>query len=153
MAENKENGIYPKEMLIWYGGGNTASKLWDTTRRILGNRIDDMYYPKVKGGMYVIDVLAGGDGTLGLQVATLLKAIIPTSRPIILRDYCGTKDIPNYVARGVEEGYYAKEPEILIPLIKDHIAITARVFVLEDNRHVVVMIDKHSDVELRIYKK
>lgn len=86
------NGFFQEEMR-----GNT-SYFWERTKELLGDRIDYMVYdsePKGDSHGYLVDTLTHAVGTLGIEVAAALRAMIPVcsyaeiGRPIVLKDVDG----------------------------------------------------------------
>lgn len=96
MYENRgfcpNNGFMREEMR-----GNT-SYFWNRTKELLGDRTGYMVYdenPKGNEHGYFVDALMHATGTLGIEVAAALKAIMPVcsyaeiGRPIVLKDVDG----------------------------------------------------------------
>lgn len=120
------NGFTQEEMR-----GNT-SYFWARTKELLGDRIGYMvYYENPKGNEhgYFVDVLTHAIGTLGIEVAAALKAMLPIcnyselGRPIILEDFDG---VPDMILYGVS---------------------------FEDSRYMIVLKDDDENIYVKTYKK
>lgn len=83
MAMYEDKGYCPSNAFLQRAAmGENISPHWEETEKLLGDRIGYMVYDKEgnvsPGECYIVDALMGATGTLGIQIASALKQIIPS---------------------------------------------------------------------------
>lgn len=131
MYENRgfcpNNGFLHKEM------GGCITYFWERTKELLGDRIGYMVYDETPKGDeygYFVDAMMRAVGTLGIEVAAALKAMMPkcsyaeNGRPIVLEDSDG------------------------IPMPWETYDVS-----FEDHRYMITLKDDGNEVHVTTYKK
>lgn len=164
MAMYEQRGYCPAHSIFLYKleNRNRVSELWERTWEVLGDRISFMVYSNhgaAVGGGYILEVLMGEEGTLGLEVATALSMLMPTcnykakeGRPIVITDY---PDLSKLIFSISEENgkHYTTQSEILLPTPDRHCMRRASICSFEDKRFLVILIDDQKEILMRIHKK
>lgn len=141
------------------------SPRWNEAQKLLGSRVMWMQYentPQNEGNFegYIFDALACAKGTLGIQVASALRVMLPIcnsnqlGRPIYIFDHTTLTEVPNFVSNETGKWEVKSENGSLNPkmFIRGH-TIAPEVGVFEDEKYMICLIDDGSDVKLHIYKK
>lgn len=147
--------------------GMNLSSSWEEVQTLLGSRVMWMRYktlPQKVGKFegYIFDALACAKGTLGIQVASALKVMIPIckssqlGRQIIIFDYENFEKIPCFISN--ETGSWeVKHNENLEGKLfvrgKNVEYANYKIAVFEDERYMIYLIDNNCDVQMHIYKK
>lgn len=152
MAMYEDKGYCPNNAFLHYGmnGSNEVSALWEKTKSILGDRTGYMVYSEAGCNYqesYIVDALEGAKGTLGVEVATALKQLIPVckyaeeGRMIICTDLINPYQIPAKI--GEYDGKWS--------LCIDDDPVKTLLF--EDERYLVAIQDEGEAVHIYLFKK
>ena len=145
MAMYEDLGFCPNNSFLHYAQGNHVPKIWKRTRDLLGDRIGYMVYTEsctYNGGCYVVDCLVGAETTIGVEIACLLKTMIPkckyakVGRKILITDVINPYQIP-YIGRGY----------------KKFMSSNDSMHIFEDERYVCGVIDEGENVHMYFFKK
>lgn len=100
MAMYESRGFCPRNSFTQEEMRGNTSYFWNRTRDLLDDRIGYMVYDEVPKGNehgYFVDAIMHATGTLGIEVAAALKAMMPVcsyaeiGRPIVLEDFDGVQ--------------------------------------------------------------
>lgn len=160
MAMYEDKGYCPCNEFAQYGAGTfpnveekiIVSPLWKNAVEILGDRIGYMVYSEA-GTSYrdfwchIVDAMKGATGTLGIQIASVLAALIPNckynenGRPIVCTDIIN----PYAICKSLEEqdGKWSFKKGW-----ESH-----GILLLQDERYLVAIQDKDQEVQIKLYRK
>lgn len=150
MAMFESLGFCPSNSFLRYemAQGEKVPEFWERTREILGDRPGYMVYTEAgssyKDGCYVVDCLIGATTTMGIEIANLLKMLIPNckyaevGRKILITDVINPFQIP-HISRT-----YLDSP---------FVSISDDMHIFEDERYVCAVIDEGEAVHMYFYKK
>lgn len=157
MAMYVNRGYCPNDAFWQYEAhSENISPHWEKTEQLLGDRIGYMVYSengyKHKGECYIVDALMGATGTLGIQIAAVLKQLIPTciyskqGCPIVCTDVINPNQI---LAKGnAESGKW----RYLITERKTCSGQEAQ-GLYEDERYFVLIQEHEGEVHIYLCKK
>lgn len=151
MAMYENLGFCPTNSFLHYMlECNNVPEVWMRTREILGDRTDYMVYTEAgcayKGWCYIVDCLVGAKTTIGVEIACLLKTMIPqckyaeTGRKILVTDVINPYQIP-YINRGY------------INSVEKFMSSNDNMHIFEDERYVCGVIDEGESVHMYFFKK
>lgn len=145
--------------------GLNLSPRWEEVQKLLGNRVIWMQYetlPQNVGNFegYIFDALACTKGTLGIQVASALRVMIPIcrsshlGRPILIFDHTTLSEVPSFISKEIGQWEVKSDGNTLEPklFVRGH-TISPEIGVFEDERYMIYLIDDGCKVEMHIYKK
>lgn len=151
MAKYEKFGYCPSNALLHYEieKGDKIPEFWKYTKEILKDRHLYMVYTEngctYKEDCYVVDCLTGSKGTMGIEIASLLKALIPqceypkTGRKILVTDVINPYQIPDVIS------YYDGEEKFK--------SLNEDMHIFQDERYLCGVIDEGNDVHMYFYKK
>lgn len=152
MAMYEDLGFCPNNSFMQYEleHHGEVPELWKRTCEILGERPVYMVYTKegyvYNGWCYVVDCLVGATNTMGVEIACLLKTMIPeckyaeVGRKILITDVINPFQIPH-----ISLGYDNSQEKFM--------ATSNDVHVFEDERYVCGVIDEKEAVHMYFFKK
>lgn len=151
MAMYEDLGFCPNNSFLNYAlEGNPVPEIWKRTRELLGDRTGYMVYTEAgctyNGWCYVVDCLVGAETTIGVEIACLLKTMIPqceyakTGRKILVTDVINPYQIPY-----IERGY--------INNMEKFMSSNDSMYLFEDERYVCGVIDEGENVHMYFFKK
>lgn len=157
MAMYKNRGYCPNNA-FWQREANEGyiSPHWEETEQLLGDRIGYMVYSedgyKHEDECYIVDALMGATGTLGIQIASVLKQLIPTcvyakrGCPIVCTDII----VPQQILKNANE-----ENGKWRCLRTDRKTCCGQeaVSLYEDERYLVAIKEVEGEVHIYLYKK
>lgn len=140
MYENE--GYYPyNELLERLEQINLGNRI----KELLGERMTYMVYAKNENNYkesYVVLAITNQISTLGVEIATALKTLMPYSkecRKILLHDVINPYQIPFLTKNTDTDDFISKEPE--------------KTMILEDENFIVGIVNGEEKVELYFFKK
>lgn len=148
MAMFENEGFCPNNSFLHYvmEKQEELPEIWERTNELLGDRKGYMVYTEAgcvwHGYCYVVDCLVGATSTIGIEVATHLKTLIPnckyaeTGRKILVTDVINPYQIPGLCMKG-----------------ETFVSSDGKVVILEDDRYVVGITDEGKAVHLYFFKK
>lgn len=153
-----ENRGYCPNNAFWQRAarGEDISPYWNETEQLLGDRIGYMVYSE-DGGIcedecYIVDALMGARGTLGIQIAAVLKHLIPTCTyakegcPIVCTDVIN----PNQL---LSQGKEVDGKWRCISTPRKTCSGQEAASLYEDERYLVVIQERDGEVHIFLYKK
>ena len=145
MAMYETEGFCPSNAFTYYSENEKISSFWNRTKEILGDRIGYMVYSPhgfSQNGCYVVDCLMGAGYTIGIEIATVLRVMIPEckyaviGRKILVTDVINPAQIPGLQFSSDEK------------LFGDN-----GLFIFEDSRYIVGVTDEGEEVHMYFFKR
>ena len=135
------------------------SEFCDTTLELLGDRIDCMVCRLDDGfGTYMADALVGGNGILGIEVASALKTMMPIcykgKSSIIVTDHPNVNDLLNF--ERTKDGKWQTQDSTFYVTVRGKTYLSQDIITsFEDERYLVVLkrTTVAGNVLMDIYKK
>ena len=162
MANKLKEGVRPDRAFLYYRNSKKASPIVDDIMRVLGDRPAYMIYDKEDFAWgykvpSIVEVLLGGTGELGLEVAYYLKKIIPECRyGFVGRDII-IHDVVNPFKIDEELFAYGSDPDVIWLFGKNGIddlctgvSLRDDKAVFSDSRFLVVVYD-YKDLPVGIW--
>lgn len=157
MAMNKDKGYCPNDA---FGQRvkqkKNLSPYWEETMELLGDRKSYMVYPKdgntLFGEGYIVDALLGATGTLGIQIASALKQLIPTcisakkGCPIVCTDIINPNQLLSKARQ--EKGRWT-----CIGTERKACSGQEAASFYEDERYCVIVQEGEGEVRIYLYRK
>lgn len=151
MAMYEELGFCPNSSFLHYTlENNPVPEIWERTRELLGDRTGYMVYTDAgcvyNGWCYVVDCLVGVETSIGVEIACILKTMIPqceytkTGRKILVTDVINPYQIP-YIGHS-----YINSAEKFM-------SSNDNMHIFEDERYVCGVIDEGENVHMYFFKK
>ena len=150
MAMYEREGYCPNNAFLHYGMNGKAGEMWEKTESILGDRTGYMVYSEAGCNYhecYVVDALEGAEGTLGIEVATALKKLIPVceyakiGKKILCTDLINPYQIPAKI--GEADGKW------VLCMSED----PTKTLLFQDERYLIAIQDEGEAVHLYIFRK
>ena len=152
MAMFESEGFCPNNSFTLYALEHKGEiPFWKRTREILGDRQGYMVYSGAgcshNDWCYVVDCLVGATNTMGVEIACLLRSMIPTcryaevGRKILITDVINPLQIP-HIGRGYDSNGR-----------KTFVSTNPNVHVFQDERYICGIIDEGTAVHMYFFKK
>ncbi len=151
MAMYEDLGFCPNNQFLSYQvHEDPVPEIWDRTKEILGDRKGYMVYTEAgdnyNGWCHVVDCLVGAKSTIGVEIASLLRTMIPhceyakTGRKILVTDVINPHQIPC-----IYREYIGNTEKFM--------SCDDSMHIFEDERYVCGVTDEGESIHMYFFKK